>query len=188
MNIRTIETLGVRAVPRISHIAVLQGAPGTTIQLLLENFAVRASRQGHRVAGVIELPADAQRRRLVRDLSTGRMTSISQDLGSGSTACNLDSSGLIEACAAIERSIAAGADVVVLSKFGKLEADRGGLSDAFRAAIGAGLPILTAVSPAMTASWSLFAGPLAHFIEAEASVIDAWWSSVRLAMLLPVCD
>lgn len=121
----------------------------------------------------------------MRNLSTGAIISISQNLGHGSTACNLDPSGLIEACAAVERTIAAGADLVILSKFGKLEADRGGLSDAFCAAIGAGLPILTAVSPAMTQAWHLFAGPLSQFIPADARVVDAWWSGIGAGQLLP---
>ena len=175
-----------------SQIAALQGASSGAIQTLLNDFALRAARQGHKVAGVIELASGesggACGWRAVRDLSTGAVTSISQNLGRGSTACNLDPSGLIEACAAIERSVAAGADLVIISKFGKLEADRRGLSDAFRAAIDAGLPILTAVSPAMAAGWRLFAGPLSQFIPANASAVDAWWSGVKAEKLVPPYD
>jgi len=174
------------------QIAALQGASSATIQALLNDFAYRALRQGYRVAGVIELATGAAdaglRRRVVRDLSTGAVMSISQDLGQGSTACNLDPSGVIDACAAVERGIAAGADIVVLSKFGKLEAERSGLSGAFRAAIGAGLPVLTAVSPPMATAWGLFAGPLAQFIPADAGVIDAWWSGIRSGTLLSAAE
>ena len=46
------------------------------------------------------------------------------------------------AAAAVRRDIAAGCDLVVLSKFGKLEAGGGGLRDAFGAAIEAGVPVL----------------------------------------------
>lgn len=183
---------GIGAMSRHGQIAALQGAPSVTIQSLLGDFGLRAARSGHRIAGVVELEPGRSRgicgRRAVRDLSTGIVTSISQDLGPASTACNLDPSGLIEVCAAVERAIAAGADLVILSKFGKLEADRRGLSDAFRAAIGAGLPILTAVAPAMNDAWRLFAGPLAHFIPAEASAVDAWWSDVHAGLILPAYD
>lgn len=183
-----IDIIGIGARHRNCRIAALQGASSAMIQTLLDNFALRAFRQGYKIAGVIELASGesggACGGRVVRDLSTGTVMSISQNLGRGSTACNLDPSGLIEACAAVERAIAAGADLAVLSKFGKLEADRGGLNGAFRAAIGAGLPILTAVSPAMTAAWHLFAGPLAQFIPADAGAIDAWWSGISSEMLL----
>jgi hypothetical protein len=191
-RLERIDMISVSATQWHCRIAALQGASSATIQALLDDFALRAARLGHKIAGVIELATDQSvgvcRRRAVRDLSTGTIMSISQNLGQGSTACNLDPSGLIEACAAVERAIAAGADLVILSKFGKLEAERGGLSDAFRAAIGARLPILTAVSPAMTAAWRLFAGPLSQFIPADASVVDAWWSGIRAGKLLPAYD
>jgi hypothetical protein len=187
-----IDTIGIGAIHRSCRIAALQGASSATIQTLLDHFALRAARQGHKIAGVVELASgEAQgacRGRFVRDLATGTVISISQNLGHGSTACNLDPSGLIDACAAVERAIAAGADLVILSKFGKIEADRGGLSDAFRAAITAGLPILTAVSPAMTAAWRLFAGPLSEFLPVDASMVDAWWSGIRAGMLSPAYD
>lgn len=187
-----IDMISIGATLRSCRIAALQGASSAAIQTLFNDFALRAARQGHKIAGVIELASGdaggACGWRAVRDLSTGTVIPISQNLGCGSTACNLDPSGLIEACAAVERAIADGADLVVLSKFGKLEADRGGLSDAFSAAIAAELPILTAVSPAMTAAWHLFAGPLAQFVPADASLVDAWWSDIRAEKLLPTYD
>jgi Protein of unknown function (DUF2478) len=187
-----MEMISVRSTPWNCQIAAVQGASSATIQVLLNDFAQRTFRQGYRVAGVVELAAGTAvgglRRRVVRDLSTGAIMSISQNLGQGSVACNLDPSGVIAACAAVEKGIAAGVDIVVLSKFGKLEADRGGLNGAFRAAIGAGLPILTAVSPAMTGAWRLFAGSLAQFIPADASVVDSWWSGVRSEMLLAAAE
>jgi hypothetical protein len=49
------------------------------------------------------------------------------------------------ACVA-EGAIRKGVDVVLLSKFGKLEADRSRLRDAFRAAMLADIPAISAVS------------------------------------------
>lgn len=165
------------------QIAALQGASSDTIQALLSDFATRAGRDGYKVAGIVEFAGAKTHAgcgpRMVHDLATGTMISISQDLGPHSSACNLNPSGIAEACAAVERAIAAGADLVILSKFAKLEAARGGLSDAFRAAIGASLPILTAVSPAMSEAWQQFAAPLARFLPADARAIDAWWTNVK---------
>jgi len=163
---------------RNPRIAALQGASSAAIQSLLGDFALQMARRGCRIAGVVEHLGEGKSAcgsRSVRDLSTGAVISISQNLGEGSTACNLDPSGLIEACAAVERAIAAGVDLVIISKFGKLEAERRGLSGAFRAAIDVGVPVLTSVSPAMTAAWRLFAGPLSQFIAPDAALIDAWW-------------
>ena len=185
---KSIDTIRFGAILLNCQIAALQGASNAKIQALLDRFARQVAREGHKIAGVIEVATSesdgACGRRAVRDLSTGAVISISQDLGHGSTACNLDPSGLMEACAAVERTIAAGADLVILSKFGKLEADRGGLSDAFRAAIVAELPILTAVSPSIAEASRLFAEPLSLFIPTDASVIDAWWSGIKARKLL----
>ena len=67
----------------------------------------------------------------LRSPNDGRIVSISQNLGPGSQACNLDPEGISPACAAVQESIARGADVVVLGKFGKQELHGGGLNDAF---------------------------------------------------------
>lgn len=165
-------------------IAALQGASSRNIQAFLGAFAKRLAREGYTVAGAVEIAAAESRgacgRLAMRNLSTGAVTSISQNLGPGSTACNLDPSGLADVCAAVERSIAAGADLVIISKFGKLEAARGGMSDAFRAAIAAELPILTAVSPAMSDAWTAFAGPLSVFLPLDPEVVDTWWLDTRI--------
>jgi len=176
---------------RNCRIAALQGASSAAIQSLLDDFALQVARQGYRIVGVVEHIGEGKSAcgsRAVRDLSTGAVIPISQNLGEGSTACNLDPSGLIEACAAVERAIAAGADLVVISKFGKLEAERRGLSGAFRAAVDAGVPILTSVSPAMTDAWRLFAGPLSQFIGPEVALLHAWWRTASAGLTLAGAD
>ena len=164
---------------RNPRIAALQGATRETIQSVLAEFAARAVRRGLKVAGVIESKGECERgvcgSLMLTDLSSGARISISQDLGPGSVACNLDPGGLAAACAAVERGVLAGADVVVLSKFGKQEVARSGLCDAFRVAIDAGLPILTAVSPSLADPWREFAGPLSVFLAADVEAVEAWW-------------
>lgn len=90
-------------------------------------------------------------------------------------ACRLDGAGLADACEAIRRQILAGCDLVVLSKFGKLEAGRSGFVAAFTAAAEARIPILTAVSPAYLPSWQAFAGTLATVAPASMEILDGWW-------------
>lgn len=162
-----------------TSIAAVQGASSATIQALLADFAAGLAREGVRVAGIVEVAASAPqggcRDIALRDLASGALISISQDLGPGSTACNLDADGLAAACVAVERSLARGADLAVISKFGKQEAARSGLADAFRAAVEAGVPILTAVNPSMAAPWSAFAGALAEVLPAEREALASWW-------------
>jgi hypothetical protein len=160
-------------------VLALKGTTGEDVRAVLVEAARRFSARGVRVAGVIEVPASVNGgpcgHLALRDIASGADFSLSQALGSGSTSCNLDSSGLAGACAAVERAIRDGADLVILSKFGKQEAERGGLSDAFRAALLADLPIITSISPAVTDAWRAFAGDEAAEMPADITLLEAWW-------------
>lgn len=163
-------------------IAVVQGAPGATVQDIFRALLDRW-RPSVRLAGVIAeshgLAGRACSAGFLRNIGTGELFPIFQDLGPGSTACHLDGSGMLPAVEAVQRDIAAGCDLVLLSKFGKLEAARSGLVDAFRSAIEARVPVLTSVSPAFEAAWSEFAAPLFMTLPADPVKIDAWWQAVR---------
>jgi hypothetical protein len=67
--------------------------------------------------------------------------------------------------------------VVVLSKFGKLEAAGGGLAPAFVAAIAAGKPLLTTISDLhRTACYGL--APDALRLPADAAAMRDWWAEI----------
>lgn len=162
-------------------IAVVQGAESDAIQRLFLEL-LDAPWRPERIAGVIEVPderaVDVCGAETLRNIGDGARYPIFQDLGPGSTACALDPAGVAEACAAVCRDIAAGCDLVVLSKFGKLEAEnRSGLTSAFAAAIEAGVPILTAVSPRNQERWAAFAAPCYQVLGPSLAEIAGWWAA-----------
>ncbi|HMK78255.1 MAG TPA: DUF2478 domain-containing protein [Xanthobacteraceae bacterium] len=163
-------------------IAVVQGGSSAAAQELFRAFVSRWHASA-RIVGVIEENHGLGERTCnggyLRSIASGELFPLFQDLGSQSTACHLEGSGATSASAAIARDIAAGCDLVLLSKFGKLEAARGGLASAFAAAIEAGVPVLTAVSPAFSEKWAQFAAPLFTPLPADAAVLDAWWRAIR---------
>lgn len=165
------------------RIAAIEATDSAAAQALMQRFAEELSRAELRVAGLIQTSildgATGRKRVALRDLATGKHYMISQDLGPGSVACNLDSDALAMACASVERMARDGADLIVISKFSKQEADRGGLADAFKAAISARIPILTAVSPFCVREWKSYAGPLAEFTPATIEGLRDWWRSLR---------
>jgi hypothetical protein len=163
-------------------IAVVRGAPGPVVQALFSTLAERWQPQVRVVGAIAEdhgLPDRACSAGYLRSLADGARYPIFQDLGRGSEICHLAGDGAVMAAAAIARDIEAGCDLVILSKFGKLEAGGGGLRDAFAAAIEAGVPVLTTVSASQTAPWEAFASPLFTPVAADAGEIEAWWQSVR---------
>ena len=166
----------------VKMIAVVQEAPNATVQ---DTFRTLVDRWGTsaRVAGVLaETHGLAERvcsAGYLRNVYTGERFSIFQDFGPGSTSCHLDECGVLAATEAVRRDISVGCDLVVLSKFGKLEASGTGLLNAFNAAIDANVPVLTSVSPAYEQTWVRFAGPSFVVLAADPLKIDEWWHLVR---------
>jgi hypothetical protein len=165
----------------VKMIAVVQGAPNATIQ---DMFRTLVDRWGSaRIAGVVaETHGFADRAcgaGFLRNIYTGERFSIFQDFGPGSTTCHLHERGVLAATETVRRDISAGCDLVVLSKFGKLEASGTGLLNAFNAAINADIPILTSVSSACERTWVKFAGPSFVVLAADPVKIDEWWHLVR---------
>jgi Protein of unknown function (DUF2478) len=163
-------------------IAVVRGNSSTEVQdvfrVLVERWQISA-----RLVGVIAesqgLADRACSAGFLRNIANGKRFSIFQDLGPGSTACHLGGLGALSAAAAVQQDIAAGCDLVLLSKFGKLEADGRGLFCAFKAALDARVPLLTSVSPAFEAPWRALCGRAFVVLPADADKISVWWQTVR---------
>lgn len=168
------------------QILALTGADREAIQALLRRAAGEFAAAGCRVIGVVEeIEADGAQV-MLRDLASGAAHPLTQDLGPGSAGCSLDPAGLAAACGGVEAAIAAvladgtapSSTVVILSKFGRQEAEGRGLTHAFHAAVAADLPILTSVSPTVTGAWADFAGGLAAYAPVVPDAVSDWWRAM----------
>lgn len=165
-------------------IAVIQGAPSSEIQALFRSLVDRWQPSA-RIVGVVAedhgLPDRACSAGYLRSLARADRFQIFKDRRPGAKGCQLWGAGALSASETVQRDIAAGCDLVVLSKFGALERKGGGLRDAFTAAIEGGVPLLTSVSPDYMEAWEAFAGPLSVVMPLDAEKIEAWWQSVQPA-------
>ena len=157
---------------------------GFKIDDLLARAAARLRADGINMAGVLQENAgDAtgvcSAMTLVDLASRGRFR-ISQDLGSQAEGCRLDSQGLAEIGALLDRPLGKDVELLMLNRFGKAEAEGGGLRSAFVRAMEAGVPVLTAVRPPYIEAWSKFHGRLAVDLPTELDAVIAWCrASVR---------
>jgi Protein of unknown function (DUF2478) len=165
-------------------IAVVRGASSAAVEDMFRAL-VEMWRPNIRLAGLVAEGHGLADRfcnaGFLRNVATGERFSIFDDLGPGTAMCHLDGTGAVAAAEAVRSDIAAGPDLVLLSKFGKLEAAGGGLVRAFEAAIKANIPLLTSVSPALDAAWRKFVGRSFVVLPAEPAEIDAWRYAVRAA-------
>jgi nucleoside-triphosphatase THEP1 len=161
-------------------IAAVRGADSARVQALFQHMVECWRASGIRIAGLIERPHGLADRRcnagVLHDITSGRPYSIFRESVPRSDACHIDVAGVETASKAVQTQIAA-CDLVILSKFGKLEAAKHGLIRAFEAAIALGKPVLTTVSDHHLAAWHEFA-PDASALDANPDDLEKWWTLI----------
>lgn len=166
-------------------LAAIRYRPDTPLEVLLAEAVRLLKAEGVRVGGVIQhdLRGDAGRicQMELEDIVSGRRIALSQDLGSGSVSCGVDSGGLAEAAVAIRGAVEAGADLVVINKFGTQEVEGGGLRAEMGFVVAAGVPLLTAVGERYLAPWQDFTGGEATLLAPSLPAILNWWRELRAA-------
>ena len=164
----------------MSRIAAVAYGPGENCDGLLSAFAHDLMRAGVRVAGLVHIGAGSSCTdddMELEALGTGQRISICQDLGSGSAgACRLDPSGLAEAAAALHRSLLKPTDLVVINKFGRMEAEGGGLIGEIGAAVSTGRPLVVGVPDRFRDAWDAYSGGMAEIVACTRAALDAWWA------------
>ncbi|MEK4031719.1 DUF2478 domain-containing protein [Methylocystis sp. IM3] len=162
-------------------IAAVVGANSAITQSLFVTLVAEWQASGTKIAGVIAEPHGPSDRTctagLLRDITSGATYQIHLDAPPVGTSCDIDAAGVESACAAVLKALPA-CDLVVLSKFGKLETMHAGLAAAFEAAVTAHKPVLTTVSERHRDSWNALA-PGAVSLPADEAAIRAWWRDIR---------
>ena len=157
----------------LAHVT-LSDAPGAA-DLLLGDIAATLAAEGLRLAGAVqtnhERGADCS---CDMDLTVlgcdGAPVRISQSLGSGSQGCRIDSGALAVAAGRAAKVLDRGADLVIVNKFGRVEAEGGGFRDLIAQALDSGIPVLVAVPPKFQGAFTEFAGDLSQAVEPGAAL------------------
>ncbi|MCZ0960038.1 DUF2478 domain-containing protein [Paracoccus benzoatiresistens] len=137
-------------------------APPGEADRILARLAVRLADSGLRVAGAVQSNIDkgadcACDMDVIVIGEEEAPIRISQSLGSGSTGCRLDP-GALEAAAARVTARMAGAELLILPKFGRQEAIGRGFRSVIAQAVAGGIPVLLHVPPEQRADFAAFCG------------------------------
>jgi hypothetical protein len=112
---------------------------------------------------------------LLENLSTGEIVALAEHRGRQARGCRLDIRELTGLAERVERSLRNGRPcLLVVNKFGKIEADGGGLRDALAEAVNLGIPALVGVSVRNLDRWRAFAGAFAIELPAAAAALATW--------------
>lgn len=164
--------------------AVHSSEPGR-LDSVMSELAETLLSQGLRLAGVVQTNCvNPDRHKCdmdVRVLPDGPLIRISQDLGTASQGCRLDPAALEEAVALVGPRLAAGADLLILNKFGKHEADGHGFRDLIAEALAAGVPVLTGINGLNRPAFEDFTDGMAEVLPADPSALLAWVRAARVS-------
>lgn len=157
-------------------------AEGVAVRGLLQHSEVEITAPVFAVPGLQNAPegSHCQRHMELIDIDSGECWRISQDLGKGSSACCLDSAGVVAASVVLRRALqnaAAPTALLVANRFGKLEVEGTGLRQEMAAAVEAGVPLITAVDQRFLAEWQDFTGGLGVQLPADVAALQAWWQT-----------
>ncbi len=159
-------------------LAVLVYDDGVEADRLLAETARDLAACGVRLGGVVQSSIHRPGRRKcamrLTDLASGEAISISQDLGDESAGCRLDPAALAQAGLGVERALASGIELLIVNRFGKQEAQGGGLRSVIAEALLADVPVVLGVSRLNLEALLAFAGgPIAR-LEPAPDAIVAW--------------
>lgn len=159
---------------RIAYVS-LQGR-GRTDQLIAE-VADRLTASGLRLAGTVQSNHERPDRKKcdmdLRVLPDGPVVRISEDRGGLARGCILDSGALEQTVHEVERRLD-GADILIVNKFGKREAEGKGLAPVIAEALHRGLPVLVGVNGLNLAALLSFAEEDIQGLPTNAEAVADW--------------
>jgi len=151
--------------------------------LLLCRLAADLVARGLRCCGSVQINtarADARACDMdVRVLPDGPVLRISRDRGPQARGCRLDPDALETAVGLVSARLAEGADLLLVNKFGKHEAEGRGFRDVIAEALSRGVPVLVGLNELNRSAFEDFAAGHAVCLPPERAVLSDWLYSVH---------
>lgn len=154
---------------------------------VLHGFAADLAATGVRAVGLVQLghrEFDVPKLNAVM-LHTGEQVRLFQDLGPGARGCKLDVGQLLDAGTRVADAIDAGADLVIINRFGKQEREGRGLAYLIERALTGDIPVVIAVPSHRFSDWIAFADGMSVKLPCQRAALDAWWLKVTSRGTVP---
>lgn len=160
------------------HLAYTMAPGRGDTDLILLRLATDLAGRGLVCCGTVQVnserPDDGPCDMDVRVLPDGPTLRISQHLGRSARGCRLDPTALETAVGLVSARLAAGADVLVVNKFGKHEAEGRGFRALIADALALGVPVIVGVNALNLPAFEAFAGGLADRLPPDAAALAGW--------------
>jgi uncharacterized protein DUF2478 len=147
---------------------------------VLRDFANGLIAKGHRVVGMVQAGQCADSSLSAVLVHSGETLLLAQDFDPAASGCRLDLGRLQNAGVRVAEALAAGADLLIVNRFGKRERDGKGLSHLIGRALDGNIPVVIAVSGERFADWIKFAGGMTVKLACERHALEEWWRNLSL--------
>lgn len=147
------------------------------VNRVLAQFAMQMLDQGVHVVGTTQFDTPRPKTHKcdmdVRILPDGDIIRISQDLGPNSRGCHLDPNALEEAVVKTAARLD-GADMLIINKFGKHEAEGRGFRELIAEALSRDIPVLVGTNALNVEAFQTFCDGMAIRLPADTDALLGW--------------
>jgi nucleoside-triphosphatase THEP1 len=145
---------------------------------VLRDFAADLNARGFRAVGMVQAGQCADSSLSAVLVHSGETLALARDFDPSASGCRLDVERLQSAGARIASAIEAGADVVIINRFGKRESAGQGLAYLIERALDADIPVVIAVSAQRFLDWIKFSGGMSVKLRCDRHALGAWWHGI----------
>jgi nucleoside-triphosphatase THEP1 len=148
---------------------------------LLLRFAEDLRQSGHRVVGLVQHRIHRSRSSNLNAfvLPAAQLVTLGEDIVvDDARGCRIDDERLAAVASVIAGAIEKGGDLVIVNRFGELEAAGRGLIRLIEQAVDADIPVITAVPVHRFADWVRYSNGMSVRLPCRRAALDAWWRSV----------
>jgi nucleoside-triphosphatase THEP1 len=145
---------------------------------VLREFAADLNARGVRAVGMVQAGACADSSLSAVLVHSGETLLLARDFDPNAKGCSLDIGRLQNAGARVSDAIDAGADLVIINRFGKREQNGKGLAHLIEKSLGADIPVVIAVSSQRFDDWIKFAGGMTVKLTCSRDALGVWWQKV----------
>lgn len=110
----------------------------------------------------------------IEELSSRIILQLADDQTPQPAGCRVDPAAMQDAAALISAAFQKCPELLIVNKFGQLEADGGGLADVITEAIDLGIPVIVGVPERHVARWREFTGGLAEEAMIDSPRVQQW--------------
>lgn len=146
----------------------------------LASVAQELLESGKRVSGVVQINTDRPKSHHcdmdVKVLPDGPVIGITQSLGKEARGCRLNPDALEQAVDLVSQDIETGADILLINKFGKHEAEGRGFRETIGSALARDIPVIVGLNNLNKSAFEEFAAGLET--EVDEAEIMSWIAGV----------